>query len=124
MPPIDPNTSAIISADSRPSFASATENPAPVGALAGKPEVRYVTDANGKVIADPNQPTDTLGAKGRRLAAHALEGLAAGAQVPQQKSGGASALSGLGAGFTASQHSMSAADQDARKKAQEDYAAQ
>src|SRR5258705_10664774 len=101
MPPIDPNTSAIISSanDSRPSFASAPENPAPVaapavsggapnvpasapnvgtpavvtpavppspnrglhnfinsflsstvGALAGKPETRYITDADGRVV--------------------------------------------------------------------------
>src|SRR5712672_4105309 len=166
MPPIDPNTSAIISSanDSRPSFASATENPAPVvapavsggapnvpaqapnvgtpaattpavppspnkglhsfisaflsstvGALAGKPETRYITDADGRVVKDPNQPTDSLGDKGRRLAAHALEGLGAGSQVGPQKSGAASALAGMGAGFNAQSTAAQAQDAKARQ---------
>src|SRR5882672_3684904 len=29
-----------------------------VGALAGKPETRYITDADGRVVKDPNQPAD------------------------------------------------------------------
>src|SRR6267378_3745674 len=171
MPPIDPNTSAIISSanDSRPSFASASENPAPVaapaissgtppnvpasapnvgtpaattpavppspnkglhsfisaflsstvGALAGKPETRYITDADGRVVKDPNQPADSLGDKGRRLAAHALEGLGAGAQVQNRGSGLANALAGMGAGASAVSADQRAADDRAKKEARE-----
>src|SRR5712671_2697746 len=169
MPPsVDPNTSAIISADSRPSFANASENPAPVaapsvnggapnvpasapnvgtpaattpavppspnkglhsfisaflsstvGALAGKPETRYITDADGRVVKDPNQPTDSLGDKGRRLAQHALQGLAAGSQVQPQKSGLASAFAGMGAGASAVTADQRAMDDKAKKEARE-----
>jgi hypothetical protein len=93
-------------------------------ALAGRPETKYITDANGRVVADPNQPQDTNADRGRRLAAHAFEGLAAGASVPQQKSGAASALAGLGAGASSQLASATAADRAAQGKAREDYEAQ
>jgi hypothetical protein len=92
-------------------------------ALAGRPAVRYTTDADGKVIADPNQPQDTNADRGRRLAAHALQGLAAGAQVPQQKSGLASALAGMGAGANAVTASATAQDDKAKQEARENQEA-
>jgi len=90
-----------------------------LGAMAGKPTTKYITDADGRVVPAPNQPVDTNADRGRRLAAHALEGLAAGAQVPQQKSGAASALAGLGAGASAATASANAADAKARQQARE-----
>jgi hypothetical protein len=85
--------------------------------MAGKAPTKYTTDASGKVIADPNQPADTRGNQVRRIAGNALEGLGAGARVPQQKSGLASALAGLGAGAEAKTASSQAADQQAKKEA-------
>src|SRR5882757_1818347 len=96
------------------SFLSST-----VGALAGKPETRYITDADGRVVKDPNQPADTLGDKGRRLAAHALEGLGAGAQVQNRGSGLANALAGMGAGASAVTADKRAADDKAKKEERE-----
>lgn len=96
------------------SFLSST-----VGALAGKAPTKYITDTEGRVVPAPVQPTDSLGDKGRRLAAHALEGLAAGSQVPQQKSGGASALAGLGAGAQAVTANAKATDAKARQEERE-----
>jgi hypothetical protein len=95
-------------------------------ALAGPQATTYTTDSSGRVIKDPNQPVDTIGAQGRRLAAHALEGLAAGAAVQQPRYGSkASALaSGLGAGAAAQAAAARAADDKARGQAKEDYEAQ
>jgi len=166
--PLEPQQSAIISADSRPSFVSAPENPDPVaapsvsggapnvpaqappvgtqsqitpavppspnkglhsfinsflsstvGALAGKAPVKYETDAEGRTVPAKIQPTDSLGDKGRRLAAHALEGLAAGSQVQPQKSGLASALAGMGAGAGAVTADQRAQDAKARQQERE-----
>src|SRR5882672_573230 len=96
------------------SFLSST-----VGALAGKAPQKYVTDADGKIIPDPNQKPDTLGDKGRRLAAHALEGLGAGAQVQNRGSGLANALAGMGAGASAVTADQKAMDDKAKKEARE-----
>src|SRR5882762_343964 len=96
------------------SFLSST-----VGALAGKAPQKYVTDADGKIIPDPNQRPDTLGDKGRRLAAHALEGLGAGAQVQNRGSGLGNALAGMGAGASAVTADQRAADDKAKKEARE-----
>jgi hypothetical protein len=95
-------------------------------ALAGPPMTAYSTDSSGRVIRDPNQPVDTVGAQGRRLAAHALEGLAAGAAVQQPRYGSkASALaSGLGAGAAAQAAAARAAGDKARGQAREDFEAQ
>jgi len=93
--------------------------------MAGKGPVRYTTDANGKVIADPNQPQDSTKDKLRRIGATALAGLAAGSQVPQQKSGAASGLAGLGAGFASQQNAALKQDQAAKEEARKnDEAAQ
>src|SRR6266404_6307714 len=57
----------------------------------------YSTDGSGKmtpVYSHPDRSRDRVA----RIAQAALQGLAAGAQVPQQKSGMASALAGVGAG--------------------------
>jgi hypothetical protein len=57
----------------------------------------YSTDDTGKMSPVYNRP-DNSRDRIARIAMHALEGLAAGSQVPQQKSGAASALAGIGAG--------------------------
>jgi len=83
-------------------------------AIVGKPGPNYGVDsATGKMITTPAPPMSTS-QKLARLGAHALEGLAA--NVPQQKSGLASFLSGVGGGARV----VSAADQeaDAAKQAQ------
>jgi hypothetical protein len=87
--------------------------------LAGKPATRYTTDETGRVIADPNQPKDSMGQQGRRILGNALSGLAAGSQVPQKGSGLASALAGLGAGAGAQSAQATAADDKAKKEARE-----
>lgn len=68
-------------------------------ALAGPGTPTYTTDANGKLIA--NVPARSTADKVRTIAEHALSGLAAGSQAPQQKSGLASLLTGAGAGAKA-----------------------
>jgi hypothetical protein len=92
-----------------------------LSALAGKAPTAYETGADGRVVPAKVQPTDTLANKGRRLASHALEGLAAGSAVPQQRYGSkASALaSGLGAGASAATLSANAADAKARQQERE-----
>ena len=87
-------------------------------ALAGPPTAQYVTDKDGRTIKDPNQ-VDTNAARGRRLAAHVFEGLGAGANVPPQKSGLASALAGMAAGAGAVTAEQRAADELARKQERE-----
>src|SRR5258706_7070447 len=57
----------------------------------------YQTDADGKMTPVYRQK-DNSRDRIARIAMHAMEGLAAGSQVPQQKSGAASALAGIGAG--------------------------
>lgn len=96
------------------SFLSST-----VGALAGKAPTKYITDADGRVVPAPVQPTDSLADKGKRLAAHALEGLAAGSQVGPQKSGAAAAAAGLGAGAQAATGNIKATDAKARQEERE-----
>jgi hypothetical protein len=91
-----------------------------LSALAGKAPTQYTTDQDGRVVANPVQPKDSPGRQLGRLALHALEGLGAGASVPQQKSGAASALAGLGAGANAATASANAADAKARQQARED----
>ncbi len=74
----------------------------------------------GKTIATPTQfsPGDRV----KRLIAAALTGLAAGSEVPQQKSGLASALAGAGAGFKAVQKQNQQQDALKRQQAQKDFA--
>jgi hypothetical protein len=87
--------------------------------LAGRAPVTYTTDASGKVIAAPQQPEDSRKAQLMRIAQHGLAGLAAGSQVPQQKSGLAAALAGMGAGASAQTAQATAADAAAKKEARE-----
>ena len=92
-----------------------------LGAIAGRPEQRYVVDASGKTVPDPNQRVNTGGDKIKRIAANALQGLAAGASVPPQKSKAAALAAGLGAGAQAQTQSADAKDALNRKNAGEDY---
>ncbi len=92
-----------------------------LGAIAGRPEQRYVVDASGKTVPDPNQRVDTGGDKIKRIAANALQGLAAGASVPPQKSKAAALAAGLGAGAQAKAQSDEQKDDKSRKVAGEDY---
>lgn len=87
--------------------------------MAGQGPTKYTTDTAGRVVADPNQPQESTGDKLRRIGANALTGLSAGSQVPQQKSGLASALAGLGAGAQAQKAGAQAMDDKARKQEQE-----
>src|ERR1700677_4290700 len=87
--------------------------------LAGPPPEVYSTDENGKTTAVPEHRT--TGGAVRSLAANALAGLAAGAQVQTRKSGAASALAGIGAGAGAVTAKLSAADQLARTQSKEDF---
>ena len=125
-PPVSSVATPAIPPSSNPrlhGFVAATLNGI-LSTLAGKPATRYTTDPSGRVIADSNQLTDSTGDKFKRLASHALEGLAAGSRVPQQKSGLASALAGLGAGSEAAGASANAQDAAGRQKAREDDDAQ
>jgi hypothetical protein len=77
-----------------------------------QPPSSYTTDADGKmtpVYNSPDRSRDRIG----RIAAAALQGLAAGAQVHRP---GANALAGVGAGFQAEQ--QSAQQQDLLKRQQ------
>lgn len=87
--------------------------------MAGKGPTKYTTDPSGRVIADPNQPKETTADKLRRIGATALQGLGAGARVPQQKSGLAAALAGAGAGAEAQTQQAQAQDQKAKQEAHE-----
>jgi hypothetical protein len=87
-----------------------------LSALAGRPATKFITDSSGRVVPDPNQGPDSNADKGRRLAAHALEGLGAGAQVQNRGSGLANALAGLGAGASAVTADQRAMDDKARQK--------
>ena len=91
-----------------------------LGHLAGDAPKQYSTDANGRTVALPAQLM-TTGDKIKRIAEHALVGLAAGAQVPPQKSGLASAFAGLGAGADAVGQEQQMQDKAARQKANEDF---
>jgi hypothetical protein len=89
--------------------------------LAGRAPTTYTTDAQGKVVAAPNQPEDSRKAQLMRIASHGLAGLAAGSQAGGKGSGLADALSGLGAGASAQNASAQAADKQARGQANEDF---
>jgi hypothetical protein len=92
-----------------------------LGALAGKEPTRYVVDSTGKTIPDPTQAKPTAGDNLRSIASNALQGLAAGAQVPQQKSKAASLAAGLGAGAQAQSQNAERKDDKAKKAAGDDY---
>ena len=92
-----------------------------LAAVAGRQPTRYIVDATGKTVPDPNQPQASTGDKLRSIASNALQGLAAGASVPPQKSKAASLAAGLGAGAQAQSQSADAKDALNRKNANEDY---
>jgi hypothetical protein len=97
--------------------------PALIGAVlgvAGPAPTRYGTDANGRTVALPAAP-ETTSDKIRRIANHALVGLAASGNAPQQKSGLANALAGAGEGANAVGQEQQTQDKAARAKAQEDF---
>lgn len=91
-----------------------------LGHIAGTPGPSYSVDETGKTIATPPPPMST-GDKIKRIAEHALVGLAASGNVPEQKSGLASALSGFGAGANAVGQQQQQQDKAARDKANEDF---
>lgn len=91
-----------------------------LGAIAGNEVVDgYQADETGK-MSPVKRPLHT-GDRMKLIAQAALQGLAAGSQVPQQKSGGASALAGLGAGFGAQQQQAQQQDQMKRQQGKEQY---
>ncbi len=95
-----------------------------IGALASPQPTQYITDDSGRTIRDPNQPPDTNKSRLQRIAQAAMQGLAAGSQVPQQKSRAASWAAGIGAGATGQMNQASAQDATARAKAREDFETQ
>lgn len=98
--------------------------PAMIGAIlshaAGAPPTKYGTDSTGKIIALPAAPEST-GDKIRRIAGHALAGLAASSNAPQSASGLGKALSGAGAGAQAVTEQQERKDALERAKAKEDF---
>jgi flagellar motor protein MotB len=96
-----------------------------LGALAGKKESTYKVDNN------PDSPTygQTLatnqdmshGDQLKKIAASALQGLAAGSQVQTRKSGAASGLAGFGAGAGAVMDKNKEQDELKRKQAGDDF---
>jgi len=89
-----------------------------VKAVAGPP----APDANGKVT--PNYSVDNTRSRLERLAQHALEGLAAGAQIGPQKSRAAAWGAGIGAGAKAELGQAQQQDLLKRQQAQEDFETQ
>jgi hypothetical protein len=89
-------------------------------ALAGPAPSNYQTDATtGRLVA--SSPQESPSQKIRRITNNALIGLSAGAEIPQQKSGLASALAGLGAGAGAVRQQDQEQDLLRRKQAREDF---
>lgn len=82
----------------------------------------YTTDSSGKMT--PNYRPDNTRSRLERLAQHALEGLAAGAQIGPQKSAAASWGAGIGAGAKAASGQAQAQDLLKRQQAQEEYETQ
>jgi hypothetical protein len=91
-----------------------------LGALAGDAPTQYATDANGKTTAVPAAPM-TTGDKVKRIAEHALVGLAASGNAAPSASGLGKALSGFGAGANAVMQKEQQQDKDARQKSREDF---
>jgi hypothetical protein len=89
--------------------------------MAGKAPVKYTANADGKIVADPNQPVDSRKAQLMRIAATGLAGLGAGARAGGKGSGLADALSGLGAGAEAQTKNSQAQDAKAKSDANADY---
>lgn len=98
--------------------------PAMIGAIlghaAGPAPSRYTTDANGRIVTLPAAPESTSD-KIRRIAAHALTGLAASSGQPEQKSGLANALAGAGEGAKGVTEQQERQDALSRAKAKEDF---
>jgi hypothetical protein len=90
-----------------------------LSALAGEPGPTYTTDGNGKLVPIPAAP-QTTGQKLRRLLNTVGTGLSAPDPGPQ-KSGLASILAGLGAGYGAESQRLSAEDKAARDRASQDF---
>jgi len=89
-------------------------------ALAGPAPTNYQTDTTtGRLVA--SSPQESPSQKIRRITNNALAGLAAGSEVPQQKSGLATALAGLGAGAGAVRQQNQEQDLLKRKQAREDF---
>ncbi len=80
----------------------------------------YTTDASGKTTPNFSR-TDNTRSRLERLAQHALEGLAAGAQIGPQKSKAAAWGAGIGAGAQAEMQRTQGDDLLKRKQAQEEY---
>ena len=93
-------------------------------AVAGPQPTQYTTDANGRVIPDPNQKPDTTSSRLQRIALAALEGLAAGSRVPSGPNRGAQAAAGIGAGAEAAIQRGQQQDLIKRQQARQDYEAQ
>lgn len=93
-----------------------------LGSLAGQPPTTYTTDPSGKTTPVQTPSTqETTGDKLRRIAQAALLGLAAGSRVPQQKSGMAAGLAGLGAGAEAQYQRTQDTDLLRRKQASDEF---
>lgn len=87
-------------------------------AVAGPGTPTYTTTADGKLIANAAPPRSTA-QKMEAIASHMLTGLSA--PSPQEPSGIATLLGGVGAGFGAVRKQMSEADKAAQGKAREDF---
>lgn len=94
--------------------AAALASPSPKQVVDG-----YDTDESGKQT--PRIRTLTNTDRMQRVALAALQGLAAGSQVPQQKSGAASALAGIGAGATSQINEQRQQDLLQRQQAKEQF---
>jgi len=93
------------------------------GVLAGKSTPTYSYDAQGRLItteAPPMSPSQKI----RAIANKALMGLQAGSQAPDQKSGLANALAGLGAGAGAVRQNAKQEDLLKREQSKEEFETQ
>ena len=93
------------------------------GALAGKSVPTYSYDAQGRLItteAPPMSPSQKI----RAISNKALIGLQAGSQAPEQKSGLANALAGLGAGAGAVRQNEKQEDLLKREQSKEEFETQ
>ena len=91
-----------------------------LSALAGPVPTNYQIDATtGRLVGSASQESPTQ--KIRRITDNALIGLSAGSQIPQQKSGLASALAGIGAGAGAVRQQSQEDDLLKRKQAREEF---
>jgi hypothetical protein len=91
-----------------------------LSAIAGDAPRTYTVDPNSQqLVANPAGP-ETSGDKVKRILSHALTGLSAPAD-PNQKSGLAKGLSGLGAGVGAVRQQAQQQDQAAQQKGKEDF---